>query len=174
MEQAATAQRIGQLLAAKGWEANVGSHGDLVPIMMESGIPCHAHVAKMREDVDYGCLASVTGCNQLASELIPSLPTTNEDTEKMLAWGIRLGLWMSTSDAFLFIGGAEGTLAHLVPVLAWNRKALAKEGRAKKIVVIGWTRERIQALQMLGICSPSDTWLSFHSNEESVVEFLTS
>lgn len=173
-QQEAAARRIGQLLAEKGWEANVGSYGGLVPIMIDSGIPCHAHLTRFRDGVDADSLASMTNCNDLAQPVLSEIDAT-ENAGRMLPWSIRLGIWMSSSDAFCFFAGDKGTLAHLVPVLAWIGKALASEGKSKKVILIGWDEEQLKALHTLGLTGAGD-WFRVCALDqpEIAVEHLTS
>ncbi|MFA6272387.1 MAG: hypothetical protein WC693_04790 [Patescibacteria group bacterium] len=179
VDLAACALEIAQLLKQRGWEANVGAYGGLVRIFEESGMRCHAHVIAPRgREVQFSerIVASVTDCNQLVRSL-PAEVRWGGEADQILTWGLRLGIWMAHSDAFIFFAGREGTMAHLIPVLAWNRKVLAKEGRAKKVVLFGWLRSQINALRALGLYSPADTWLAFYPafrwSEELTVNFLT-
>ena len=169
---AEAAMKIAILLNQKRWEANVGIQGDLVRIFDESGILCHGHIAAPLRTVHVGSIRTITDCNIIAQSL-PREYRQGGVADPFVTWSLRLGIWASRSDAFLFFSGREGTIAHLVPILAWNRKSLAKEGRAKKVVLFGWSRDQMYALRTLGLWSPADKWLAFHENEEMAVEFLT-
>jgi predicted Rossmann-fold nucleotide-binding protein len=168
-QQAAVARRIGQLLAEKGWEANVGSHGGLVPVMIESGIPCHAYLTRFRKSVDVDSLTTTIDCNQLAEPIVNYLGKA-ADMDRMLPWSVRLGVWMARSDAFIFFAGDKGTMAHLVPVLAWIGKALAPEGKAKKVILVGWARERVKALETLGLVTEDDEWFTTCGTGTSAID----
>ncbi|MFA6524793.1 MAG: hypothetical protein WCT33_00825 [Patescibacteria group bacterium] len=184
VDLSACALKTAQLLKQSGWEANVGAYGGLVRIFEESGMRCHAHVMAPRgREVQFSdCIVSVTDCNQLVRSL-PANIRWGGEADQILTWGLRLSVWMAHSDAFIFFAGREGTMAHLVPILAWNRKVLAKEGRAKKVVLIGWDKLQRDALYTLGLITiPEGDWASDDAewfrtysmyNVEGAVNFLT-
>ena len=171
-----SAAKIGKLLAAKGWQANVASYGNLVEIMEQSGVLCHAHImpSNGREVRFTDRVESVTNCNSIAETVTETLPYITEDTANTVSWGTRLWILLGNSDAFLFFPGRAGTLAHLVPVMTFNRKHGWKNGY-KKVVLFGWLPEQIEALKVLGLISSEGGWLTIiDEDEELSVTFLTS
>lgn len=143
---------LGCLLKEAGWEANVGELGQLVSIMQESGIPCHIHLHTTRqreEDPIRGTfIASVTDCVTLA-ESLPQEEDEFPEVTKMVAWGIRLGHLIGKSQAFIFFAGAEGTIAHLVPVLAMIKKHYAKKEIFPRVAFVEWEEEKLNAIGTL-------------------------
>ena len=170
-EQTIAATKIGQLLSQAGWEANVGGFGGLVRIMNELGVNCHAHVMKrpaQQEDFSDSAYKSATTTDTRAFNVPLATAGLIEDNED-ISWGARLSLVMARSDAFLFFAGKQGTMAHIVPALAHIIKGKSE----KKLVVIGWPTEQVEALEILGLwnekCQAYDL-----DQVEATVEFLTS
>jgi hypothetical protein len=125
-------RRLGEL----GWAANVGAYGELVAAICEAGVEvrCHLMDPNKSREVKADPKAEIVNCTTLAEKI--GLNT------KEVAWGIRLGILMETSDAFIFMPGREGTRAHLDPIIAFNLKAK----NPKKIALVGWASSDLRHL----------------------------
>lgn len=117
-------RRLGQL----GWAANVGAYGGLVAAICESGVKVRRHVMDPDETrkIWTDGKAEIVHCTAMAEKI--------DYGTKEVAWGIRLGIIIETSDVFVFMPGREGTLAHLAAIIAFN----AKGKNPKKIALVGW------------------------------------
>jgi hypothetical protein len=150
-------------MAKCGIEVNLGAYGKLVEIFLAAGCPahCHGHRSGDRGKA-FGKGASYADCTLIAK--LAGYPDTRE-----VAWGLRLGVLMANSDAFLFFSGREGTVAHLVPILAFA----CKLWKNKKIALVGWEPEKISALAVLMGRLPENVRIfGADPTPQAVVDFL--
>lgn len=90
-------------------------------------------------------------------------------------WSNRLADWVSKGDAFVFFKGDVGTLAHLMPVLAFSKKMWARKGGSRKVALVGWSQAEKTAIKVLmGFSYDGPDWLrSFEYDQiEQAVAFL--
>lgn len=172
------ALRLGTLLHAKGWGASVGAYGGFVKVLEDSGISCICHETAMRDHGDVKSTKSpVIHFGGYADLVIDQMGQAVSGAKRELSWASRLGIWMGTSQAFCFFAGREGTLAHLAPVLAYNIKGWAKEGRPRRVVLLGWDLLDLAHIQALfNIRGPATNWFMHYELEEidDAADFLTS
>lgn len=172
------ALQLGQALKTKGWGATVGAYGGFVQVLEESGVSCICHETRIHDHGDVKMKSSPSiKCQELGQKVILELGDgAFSKAGDEISWGIRLGLWMGMSQSYCFFAGREGTLAHLVPVLAYNIKGWAKQGKARKVCLIGWEMEDVDALSTLFMRQGENDWLRYFTlnNIGDAAEFLTS
>lgn len=125
---------LGQLLSQKsGWEFSLGAYGKIPGLLAKTGVRCVCHdTATMGKE----------------SKVPVDLP--NVTVRNCKGWGGRLDEGFLPADAFACFSGSQGTVAHLVPFLAHVIKGdLAKEKRPRHVALIGWKREKVDALYVL-------------------------
>ena len=154
-----SARALAQEFARQGIEVNLGAYGQLVAIFLEAKCPavCHGHRANDRGQ----CPDTV----EFIDFSVPGNPeVVNQDSAKIYAWTGRLDHLIEGSEAAVFFPGREGTLAHLMPFLAFAKR------QSKKVALVGWSTEMVKALDTLGC----NGFVSFSSDEPSAVaKFLT-
>jgi hypothetical protein len=156
-------------LGEQGYAANVGAYGELVAAICEAGVEVRCHLMDPNKDreVKTDAKAEIVDCVELAKQI--GHPT------KEVAWGIRLGILMETSNAFVFMPGREGTRAHLDPVIAFNLKAK----NPKKIALIGWKEEDVKALHAYFHLGFGTLWIeyfriiNYNYPINQIIDFLT-
>lgn len=173
-----TAIKIMRGLGKLGWKANVGAYGALVAAICKTGVSVRGHgfgAKDQPEQIDrdkfefVDCSsAKIEGLSiDSASRNIKLYPNYQPYT-----WAIRLAMLMETSNAFIFFPGRQGTLAHLIPILAFNIKGKEKP---KKVALVGWNRIISGMLLLLvGIDKEMTPWFGIFNLDEvdQVVEFL--
>ena len=159
----AVAQVIAMELRQRQVGVNLGAYGELVEIFFVAGceVRCFGHResrGRVPEKVTF------TDCMQVAKDL--------KHPSREVAWGLRLGLLMEASDAFLFFAGREGTVAHLVPVLAFASKRWREKPR--KVALVGWDQDQIYALtKLMGPMPNGVRFFGADPTPAAVVDFLT-
>ncbi len=170
-----SALKIGSLLHEAGYEANVGAYGGFVKLFQESGITIHPHEMDVDREVKYEGVEAVD-CVKIADELFGRNQTFTPKMLKELAWGIRIGLFLATSEGFLFFHGREGTLAHLFPVLAHATKGWVKNNTPRPIVLVGWPADEVATIMKQFNISRDADWFGYFEITEinKIVNFLIS
>lgn len=170
------ALKLGEFLKNKNWGALVGAYGGFVKVMEESGISCVCHETDIK---DHGSVKYVNSPSINFSEVGDAVAWLLGEgpflqAKKSISWGNRLGVWMGTASSYCFFAGNEGTMAHLIPVLAFNAKSWSKS-KARPVALIGWDITKITALMQLMGLTKDTLWFShFELNEIALaVEFLT-
>lgn len=161
------AQAIAAEFCRRSVHVNLGAYGRLVRIFLEAGCPatCYGH----RERGEVPGEVPFRDCLALSKLLL----SKEGGGSRELAWGIRLGILMATSDAFLFFAGREGTVAHLLPVLAFASKRWQE--KPHKIALVGWNQEQISALvKLMGPMPNGVRFFGPDPTPATVVDFLTS
>ncbi|MFA6322432.1 MAG: hypothetical protein WCX71_03035 [Candidatus Buchananbacteria bacterium] len=160
------AKEIAAELARRHVEVNLGAYGKLVEVFLQAGCraTCHGH----RADDRGKCPAETPFVDC----------TVGGSLSKEEAWGRRLGIFLE-SDAFLFFAGNEGTLAHLIPVLAFASKSWHDKKKIALVgwnsVQVGWVSEEVLALtKLLGGLPSSVVFFEINVDPKTVVDFLTS
>jgi len=166
---------IGKLLHQAGYEANVGAYGGFVKLFQESGITIHPHEMDVNRQVTYEEIEAVD-CVKIANELFGRDESFIPSMLKEIAWGIRIGLFIATSNAFLFFHGREGTLAHLFPVLAHATKGWVKNNTPRPVALVGWPPEEVAAIMKQFNISRDSNWFAhFEINQaQKITDFLIS
>ncbi len=147
-----------------------------VKALEESGVDCLCHETEIPDhgNVKFKTAPSIDAA-PLADVVIAELGGgVFEKSKRLIAWGNRLGVWASTSQAYCFFAGNEGTLAHLFPVLAFIAKR-KKGTQAKPVALIGWDPTKIAAvMQLMGLTRETAWFRSFELTEiNKAVDFLT-
>lgn len=169
-----SALEIGRLLHEAGYEANVGAYGGFVKLFQESGIIIHPHEMDVNREVKYEGVEAID-CVKIANELFGRNQTFTPQMLKEIAWGIRMGLFLATSDCFLFFHGREGTLAHLFPVLAHATKGWVKNNASRPIALVGWPADEVAAIMKQFKIARDVTWFGYFEITEvtKIIDFLT-
>lgn len=158
-------RRLGTLCKEREIGLNVGESGEIVRLIAESGASYMVNQAQpgdsklpehLLRDHTRNCQAAAfmaqEGFHRLAWDS-PKLPR--------LAWCIRLAC-LDTSDGFIFFPGREGTLAHLVPIMAFIAKGERDKGvaRPRRVALVGWPIGKYTNLCELMEINPSNyTWV---------------
>lgn len=173
--------KLGRLCRDRGVELNLGSQGNLVRALAESGAACHVHHSSDEpvnapEDTKN---VKVVSCVKAGMAAHREFVFRDFSRVSRFAWAARLAALETTSDGFIFFPGEVGTLAHAVPILASIAKNEArKESSPRRVALVGWDREQISALcLLLSIPRPGsrdNSWLaSFPVNEvHAALEFV--
>ena len=161
------AKQLATTFAEKGIEVNLGAYGKLVEIFLAAGVKatCHEHRGKKGSRAQ----GQIVDCEQLLAGV-----GISAEQRATAAWGLRLGLLLS-SDAFVFFPGQEGTLAHLLPAIAH-----ASKGDPKPVALLGWEGNSLfaplKSLLFPLLCNLNHVppWLnSFRSDQvDDVISFL--
>lgn len=163
--------------ATECWGVSLGAYGGFVTALEKSGVDCLCHETEIsgHGDVKFKTAPAID-CNEIGDLVIQQLGGGVFDKSKrLIAWGNRLTIWVSTTQSYCFFAGNEGTLAHLFPVLAFIAKR--KEGtEPKKVALIGWEPIKIAAIMQLFGFTRETRWFATFSLDEidKAVDFLTS
>ena len=172
------ATKLGLGLKVEGWGVTLGAYGGFVKVLEETGVSCICHETKIKGHGDVKMTKSPSIKCQELGEAVSTMLGGGIFAKAVdeISWAIRLGVWMGTSQAYCFFAGREGTLAHLVPVLAYNTKGWIKEGNPRKVALVGWEVEDVAAIMRLFKLNKDTTWFAYFSLEEvdKAVAFLTS
>ncbi len=171
------AVRLGKAIKqTRCWGVSLGAYGGFVKALEESGVDCLCHETEIPDhgNVKFKTAPSIDAA-PLADVVIAELGGgVFEKSKRLIAWGNRLGVWASTSQAYCFFAGNEGTLAHLFPVLAFIAKR-KKGTQAKRVALIGWEPQKVYSIVLLFGFSVETNWFQTFSLDdvEAAVEFLT-
>lgn len=144
-------RQLGEICAARRIGLNVGESGEIVRILAETGADVRVHRAKPEPpNIPVGARVEVVDCLTPAQQALNHLRGQamiglgSGITEKRLAWAIRLAVLTETSYGFVFFPGREGTLAHLIPILAFIAKGERDKGRyCRRVALLGWHVDNI-------------------------------
>ena len=179
-----TVRALGTLCKERKIGLNVGEAGQIVRILAETGADVRVHQAKsVRPNVPEGCTnVKIVDCFTPAEkarwqleEEVAGMCHHSSRSSRTLAWAVRLAC-LDTSDGFIFFPGREGTLAHLVPIMAFIAKGEVDKGvaRPRRVALVGWGDAKKDALLELFDIGDDDEWVgSFTIDEmDSVVSWL--
>ncbi|MFC1663443.1 hypothetical protein ACFL04_04790 [Patescibacteria group bacterium] len=139
--------QLGLHLALNEFGATLGANGGLVNLLVTSGVTCICHeTSSLQREVQAEDPATINYGQAAASAENHLTPLPDSE---LLQWGLRLTDWAAKSHGFVFFPGREGTLAHLMPVLAFCSKLWAKSGEPRKVVLLGWREDRLGELERL-------------------------
>ena len=171
------AAKIAGLFKEAGIRVNLGAYGQIVGIFKDAGCDIHCYGFKPGERESNprrtNCFSLAVGLNDSDFGICP----TESEQAKVVAWGLRLGLLLAHSDAFVYFDGRHGTMAQTVATIAHGIASQESGESAKKVALIGWSRRHFSALTAL-FFPPFATlpdWLGTFGLEETdaVVAFLT-
>ena len=170
-------RQLGQLCKEREIGLNVGEAGKIVRILGETGAHVRVHQAKKEPpNVPEGFTGEIYPLESAARNLIMKRRLKGATVGRM-AWAIRLAHMSDTSDGFLFFPGREGTLAHLVPILAFIAKGERDKGvpRPRRVALVDWPDAKKDALLELFNIGDDDEWVGSFDIEEMrrVVSWLT-
>lgn len=164
-------RRLGEICKERGIGLNVGEAGQIVRILGETGAHVRVHQAKPeRPNVPEGFTGEIYPLESAARNLIMKRRLKGATIDRM-AWAIRLAYTSDTSDGFIFFPGREGTLAHLVPIMAFIAKGERDKGvaRPRRVALVGWSGPMITALATLFNIwpnKPGGEWLNTFTTED--------
>ena len=177
-------RELGQLCKERGIGLNVGESGEIVRLMVVTGAHVRVHQAKREQpNVHERVSTSIVDCIAPAESAIDNLrgQTTvglgSGITEQRLAWAIRLAC-LNASEGFIFFHGREGTLAHLIPILAFIKKGEVDKGvaRPRRVVLLDWPMGSARPIfELMGIPSDSNWLREFFGDDatKKAVDWLT-
>lgn len=180
-----TVRKLGEICKERGIGLNVGEAGKIVRILAESGANVLAHQAKReRPNTPEEASTPIVDCVAPAQNAIDNLRDQatvglgSGLTEQRLAWAIRLAALEQTSNGFIFFHGREGTLAHLIPILAFIKKGEVDKGvaRPRRVALIEWPMGSARPIfELMGISSDSNLLREFFGGNatERAVNWLT-
>lgn len=151
-------RQLGELCKERGIGLNVGEAGQIVRLLAETGAHVRVHQAKPeRPNVPGGFTGEIVDCygsmQQHPAREFLHVIRSDEERQRILhraSWGLRLAC-LDASDGFIFFPGREGTLAHLVPIMAFIVKGEVDKGvtRPRRIAFVGYSASQIVALRHL-------------------------
>ena len=160
MREAALA--IGKLLNERGWEANLGAYGGFVQLVEQSGVPIHPHTMVSEKPLQFNEQGSAAlDAGAAAKQLLGEGATPEQIKEA--AWGVRMALFITNSEGFVFFPGTRGTRAHLLAVLAFNLVT----DRPKPVALVGWNegQPNLQESPPDSLPDQEEAWLKTFAQE---------
>ncbi|MBI2552662.1 hypothetical protein HYW17_05180 [Candidatus Uhrbacteria bacterium] len=161
--------KLGSICGERGIGLNVGEAGKIVHLLAETGAHVRVHQAKPEPpNVPEGFRGEIVNCTAAALPAHTHLPAGAKIAR--VAWAIRLAC-LDDSDGFIFFPGREGTLAHLVPIMAFIAKGERDKGVAcpRRVALVGWSGPLITALCTLfniWPTTPGGEWLDSFASDE--------
>lgn len=153
--EAEAVRQICELCAKSDITILTGAYGQIVKVAFESGAKVVSHSFR-------------AGDKSKIPEGVEFVDCTSPDGDRARGWGIRIGELLAKSDGAIFLPGREGTLAHLMPFIAFAIKAKEKgspqripveylaelikakeKGPEKRVALLGWEEDDFQALLSL-------------------------
>lgn len=171
-----SARSLAQAFRDRGVAVNLGAYGQIVGIFRDAGCDIRCYGFKPdRSEYDplrTDCFSLAVRLNDSDFGICPAEP----EQAKVVAWGLRLGLLLAHSDAFVYFTGRHGTIAQTVATLAHGIASQESGEPAKKVALIGWSKRHFFALVKLFFpAGKPPTWLKTFRLEETdaVIAFLT-
>lgn len=123
-----------------GVSVNLGAYGKLVSIFLNAGCDGLCHGYRSNDQGECPTKVKFIDCAHLA----PDIPFSGfAPSSPAVAWGVRLGILLETSDAFLFFAGRQGTIMHAVPAIGFGVGQVEKGQPPKKVALVGWCDDHI-------------------------------
>lgn len=176
-------RRLGELCKERGVGLNVGESGEIIRILCGTGANVRIHKAKLELPNLSGDCENVTVVDCIGPGIAAGkyLDERHDFVVNRLEWAVRLMCMISssTTDGFIFFPGAEGTLAHLIPVMAFIAKGERDKGKeTRRVALVGWPTVKVMHLrQLFGIgMDPKDDWLESFARThpmEGILNFVT-
>lgn len=153
---------IGKLLKERGYEANVGAYGGFVQLLEQSGVTIQPHKMDSDKKIQF---------NEGEVEAIDTVPLAKQmlgdeatpEKIKEAAWGLRMALFITNSEGFVFFPGTRGTRAHLLSVLAFNLIT----DQPKPVALVGWNDDQpnLQESPADSLPDQEEAWLKTFAQE---------
>lgn len=142
---------LGTICKERGIGLNVGEAGQIVRLLAETGAHVRVHQAKPEPpNVPDEFMGRFVRCYS-AAKVVHGMDTIPDGIScDRLAWAVRLAC-MCSSDGFIFFPGREGTLAHLVPIMAFIAKGERDKGvaRPRRVALVDWPMDDVKAVEQL-------------------------
>lgn len=177
-------EKLGKICLQKGIGLNVGEAGEIVQLLTTaSGASVRVHQTKAEKPnnvVPNSSFQKVNVCISAAHAVAEIAEHYNSRrlTGKTTGWALRLAVMLDSSDGFIFFPGREGTMAHLIPAMAFIAKGERDKGapRPRRVALIGWNPDQVTALYTLfSIKAEKDGWIQPFSldNIAAAIDWLT-
>ena len=171
-----TVRELGTLCKERGIGLNVGEAGEIFRLLAGTGtFGTHVRVYMAKDkhsNAPEGFSGELIECNVMGRDVQDRIkndyyfPDDPPGSDR-LAWAIRLACF-AASNGFIFFPGREGTLAHLVPIMAFIAKGERDKGasRPRRVALVDWPNAKKDAILELFNIGDDDEWIgSFTINE---------
>lgn len=146
-------RELGRICKEREIGLNVGEAGQIVRILAETGAHVRVHQAQIEAtNLPEGFTGEILDCYNAGVTARNDLQRHEgfSPNIRYTCWGIRLAA-LAASDGFIFFPGREGTLAHLVPTMAFIAKGERDKdvARPRRVALMGWNNMTVDALSIL-------------------------
>ena len=160
-EEALAVKKFCQLCAKEGITILAGAYGEIVRLAHESGAKVISHTHRPGDMGKIPAGVEFVDC------------TVGDDLPR--SWAKRLGELLAEADGAVFLPGREGTLAHLIPFIAFAISARAKDSEIRRIALLGWKEDDFQTLlSLFNLQRRESPFISFPLSEAgSALDWIT-
>lgn len=156
-------KKFGSLMEEAGYKLITGAYGEFVQAVSEAGAEYQPHEMGMPKKILGDVIPE--NCLDQVKKIDPSYGSSE-------AWGLRLGLMIDRGGAYASFKGKEGTIAQTVATLAIMSKGFTKKETTRRVALIGWDKEEIEALKTLHLINDDDldNWVQTFKMDEQGIE----